>query len=78
MTGPRLVATAIAVVSILVACAAGTTAVWLTDELRVFPLVIVPTVVAGTLTMSFYEWRKTLNPENRANQDGRETARESV
>ena len=69
-------ATAIAVVSILVMLVAGITAVWLTDEVRVFPLVMLPAVVATMLTLSFYEWRKMLTPERRARQDDRQVGRE--
>ena len=71
MTGPRLVAMAIAVVSALVVGAAGIVAVWLTDEMRVFPLVLLPAVVATLLTLSFYEWQKqAARPRHRSPEDG--------
>ncbi len=71
MTGPRLVATAIAVVSILVVGAAGVAAVWLTDEMRVFPLVLLPAVVATMLTLSFYEWQRLAARQRHTSQADR-------
>jgi hypothetical protein len=72
VTGPNLVATALAMVSILVVFAAGVIGVWLTDEPRIFPLVLLPTVVAASLMFSFYEWRRTSRETDRSSRyDGR-------
>ena len=59
MTGPRIVATALAVVLLTVVSVAGFVAVWLTDELRVFPLVLLPAVVSSFLVLSYSEWGRT-------------------
>jgi hypothetical protein len=67
VTGPNMIATALAMVSILVVFAAGVIGVWLTDEPRIFPLILLPTVVAASLMFSFYEWRKTSRETDQSN-----------
>ena len=60
MRRSAILAVAIAFVSIWVVMAAAIAAVWLTDELRVVGLVIVPTgIVAGLLVM-YFDWRGRL------------------
>ena len=42
--------------------AAGTTAVWLTEQVRVFGLVMLPTAIVAGLLVVYFEWRaKVLN-----------------
>jgi hypothetical protein len=38
----------------------GITAVWLTAEVRVFGLVILPTAIVAGLLIVYFEWRTTL------------------
>lgn len=64
MTGPRIVATTLAIVLLTVVCVAGFVAVWLTSELRVFPLVLLPAVVSSFLVLTYCEWRLTPKPND--------------
>ena len=54
------VALALAFVSIWIILAAGITAVWLTEEVRVFGLVILPTGVVAGLLVVYFAWRDNL------------------
>jgi hypothetical protein len=47
-------------VSIWVVMAAGITAVWLTEEVRVFGLVMLPTVIVAGLLVVYFDWRAKL------------------
>ena len=47
-------------VSILVVMAAGITAVWLTEEVRVFGLVMLPTAIVAGLLVVYFDWRAKL------------------
>ena len=55
-----IVALTLFFVSIWVVLAAGTAAVWLTDEVRVFGLVILPTGVVAGLLVVYFAWRDNL------------------
>ena len=55
-----IVALALFFASIWVVLAAGTAAVWLTDELRVFGLVILPTGIVAALLVVYFAWRDNL------------------
>jgi hypothetical protein len=55
-----IAALALFFVSIWVVLAAGITAVWLTEEVRVFGLVILPTGIAGSLLVLYFDWRVKL------------------
>lgn len=46
--------------SIWVVLAMGITAVWLTAEVRVFGLVILPTAIVAGLQVVYFEWRAKL------------------
>ena len=60
MTGVAILLT---FVSLWVVMAAGMTAGWLTEELRVTGLVMLPTAIAAGLLVVYFEWRaKLLNP----------------
>ena len=53
----------LAFVSLWVVMAAGMTAAWLTKELRVLGLVMLPTAIVAGLLVVYFEWRaKLLNP----------------
>jgi hypothetical protein len=47
-------------VSIWVVMAAGITAVWLTEEVRVFGLVMLPTAIVAGLLVVYFDWRANL------------------
>jgi len=55
-----VVAVALALVSAWVVMMAGVTAVWLTDEVRVFGLVMLPTVIVAGLLVVYFDWRAKL------------------
>ena len=55
-----IVALALLFVSIWVVLAAGITAVWLTEEVRVFGLVILPTGIVAGLLVVYFDWRAKL------------------
>ena len=55
-----IVASALFFVSIWVVLVAGITAVWLTEEVRVFGLVILPTGIVGSLLVVYFDWRAKL------------------
>lgn len=55
-----IVAVMLVVVSIWVVMAAGITAVWLTEELRVFGLVMLPTATVAGLLVLYFDWRAKL------------------
>jgi hypothetical protein len=54
------VALALVFVSIWVLLAAGVAAVWLTEEVRVFGLVILPTGIVAGLLVVYFAWRDNL------------------
>ena len=55
-----IVALALAFFSIWVVLAVGITAVWLTSEVRVFGLVMLPTAIVAGLLVVYFDWRATL------------------
>ena len=55
-----IVALALLFVSIWVVLAAGIAAVWLTEEVRVFGLVILPTGIVAGLLVVYFDWRAKL------------------
>jgi hypothetical protein len=55
-----IVALALLFFSIWVILAVGITAVWLTAEVRVFGLVILPTAIVAGLLVVYFEWRGKL------------------
>ena len=50
--------------------AAGVTAVWLTEEVRVVGLVIVPTAIVVSLLVLYFDWRAKLQRRIVAERDG--------
>ena len=62
-TKTTVVAMTLFFVSIWVAMTAGITAVWLTEEVRLFGLVMLPTTIVAGLLVLYFDWRaKLLNP----------------
>jgi hypothetical protein len=55
-----ILAVALAFAAMWVVLAAGTTAVWLTGELRVFGLVALPTGTVAGLLIVYFDWRERL------------------
>lgn len=53
-------------VSLLVAIVAGLTAVWLTAEIRVFGIVLFPTVAVAAMMILYYDWRPKLSRRSRS------------
>jgi hypothetical protein len=64
-------------VSIWVVLAAGITAVWLTEEVRVFGLVILPTGIVAALLVVYFDWRAKLRRRVVAGREGQQAAAES-
>jgi hypothetical protein len=55
-----IVALALAFFSLWVVLAVGITPVWLTSEVRVFGLVILPTAIVAGLVVVYFDWRAKL------------------
>ena len=64
-----IVALALAFFSIWVGLAVGITAVWLTSEVRVFGLVILPTAIVAGLLVVYFDWRAKLRRRVLAERD---------
>jgi hypothetical protein len=68
-TKSEIVAIMIAFITIFVTLTAGVTAVWLTSEVRVFGVVMLPTVVVAGLLVVYFEWRAKLRKQVLADRD---------
>ena len=64
-----VVALALAFFSMWVVLAMGITAVWLTSEMRVFGLVMLPTAVVAGLLVVYFDWRAKLRRRVLAERD---------
>ena len=60
MRKTRILAVVLGFVGLSVVMASGLTAVWLTEEIRVLSLVILPSTVVATLLVLYFEWRGKL------------------
>jgi hypothetical protein len=69
-----IVALALLFVSIWIVLAAGITAVWSTEEVTVFGLVILPTGIVAGLLVVYFDWRAKLRRRVMAERDGYRTA----
>jgi hypothetical protein len=69
MRRSRILAIAVAFVSLWAVLAAGIAAVWLTKEVRVLALVILPTVVVASLLVLYFDWRGKLRRRILAERD---------
>jgi hypothetical protein len=67
-----VLAIALAFVSIWVVLAAGVTAVWLTEEVRVVGLVTLPTAIVASLLVLYFDWRAKLQRRILAERNGRQ------
>lgn len=72
MRRTAILAIALAFVSVWVVLAASLTAVWLTEEVRVVGLVIVPTAIVASLLVLYFDWRGRLMRRARAEHDAHE------
>ena len=68
-TKSEIVAIVLFFVSILVVMTAGITAVWLTSEVRVFGLVMLPTAIVAGLLVVYFDWRAKLLNRIRGDRD---------
>ena len=64
-----VVALALAFFSLWVVLAVGMTAVWLTSEVRVFGLVMLPTAIVAGLLVVYFDWRAKLRRRVLAERD---------
>ena len=48
-------------ISLFLAIGAGLTAVWLTGEIMVFGIVLLPTVAVASMMILYYDWRNKLS-----------------
>jgi hypothetical protein len=55
-----IVAVMLLFVSIWIVMAAGITAVWLTEEVTVFGLVMLPAAIVAALLVVYFDWRSKL------------------
>ena len=55
-TQSEIVAVVIGFITLFVALMAGATAVWLTSEVRVFGLVVLPTAIVAGLLVVYFDW----------------------
>ena len=69
MRKSRILAVVLASVGVSVVMASGLTAVWLTEELRVLSLVVLPSTVVATLLVLYFEWRGKLQRQVLAELD---------
>ena len=64
-----IVALALLFFSMWVVLAVGITAVWLTSEVRVFGLVMLPTTIVAGLLVVYFDWRAKLHRRVLAERD---------
>ena len=64
-----VLALALAFFALWVVLAVGITAVWLTSEVRVFGLVILPTAIVAGLLVVYFNWRAKLRRRVLAERD---------
>ena len=68
-TKSEIVAIVVAFISLFVVMIAGSTAVWLTSEVRVFGLVVLPTAIVAGLLVVYFDWRAKLRNRILADRD---------
>ncbi|MQA29966.1 MAG: hypothetical protein GEU82_09025 [Luteitalea sp.] len=68
-TKATLLALALVFVGIVVLMTAGITAVWLTAEMRVFGLAVLPTAIVASLLVMYFDWRAKLRGRILAERD---------
>jgi hypothetical protein len=73
-TNSEIVAIVLAFISLFVVMIAGSTAVWLTSEVRVLGLVVLPAAIVAGLLVVYFDWRATLRNRILADRDDHEKA----
>ena len=73
-TKSEVVAIVLAFITLLVVMIAGSTAVWLTSEVRVFGLVVLPTAIVAGLLAVYFDWRAKLRDRILADRDDHKKA----
>ena len=73
-TKPEIVAIVLAFISLFVVMIAGSTAVWLTSEVRVLGLVVLPTAIVAGLLVVYFDWRAKLRNRILADRDDHKKA----
>ena len=73
-TKSEIVAIVLAFISLFVVMIAGSTAVWLTSEVRVFGLVVLPTAIVAGLLVVYFDWRAKLRDRILADRDDHKKA----
>jgi hypothetical protein len=68
-TKSEIVAIVLAFISLFVVMIAGSIAVWLTSEVRVFGLVVLPTAIVAGLLVVYFDWRAKLRNRILADRD---------
>jgi uncharacterized membrane protein len=68
-TKSESVAIVLAFISLFVVMIAGSIAVWLTSEVRVFGLVLLPTAIVAGLLIVYFDWRAKLRTRILADHD---------
>ena len=73
-TKSEIGAIVLAFISLFVVMIAGSTAVWLTSEVRVFGLVVLPTAIVAGLLVVYFDWRAKLHNRILADRDDHKKA----
>ena len=73
-TTSESVAIVLAFISLFVVMIAGSIAVWLTSEVRVFGLVVLPTAIVAGLLVVYFDWRAKLHNRILADRDDHKKA----
>jgi len=68
-TKSEIGAIVLAFISLFVVMIAGSTAVWLTSEVWVFGLVVLPTAIVAGLLVVYFDWRAKLRDRILADRD---------
>jgi putative Mn2+ efflux pump MntP len=71
MNKSTVLAIALAFSSVWVVMAAGFTAVWLTEEVRVIGLIALPAAIVASLLVLYFDWRARLQRRIPAERDAR-------
>jgi len=66
-----VLALALAFLSVWVIMAAGVTAVWLTEEVRVIGLIALPSAIVASFLVLYFDWRARLQRQILAERDAR-------
>jgi hypothetical protein len=73
-TTSEILAVVLAFISLFVVVIAGSIAMWLTSEVRVFGLVVLPTAIVAGLLVVYFDWRAKLHNRILADRDDHKKA----